>query len=53
MLQTWIRHVQRHIMVFIPNRLELIDRYRLKLDDGDQGIILQDEEIIRIDKGWI
>ena len=38
-LETRIRHVQRHIMVFIPNRLELIDRYRLKLDDGDKEII--------------
>ena len=45
MLETRIRHVQRHIMVFYSKstRLaELIDRYRLKLDDGDEGIITID-----------
>ena len=36
MLETRIRHVQRHIMVFYSKSTELIDRYRLKLDDGDR-----------------
>ena len=45
MLETRIRHVQRHIMVFYSKSTglaELIDRYRLKLDDGDEGIITND-----------